>query len=42
MIVASSSENGQMLRVIPSTQTGMTQVIIPPGQLVDMNSPLGE
>lgn len=39
MIVASSSENGQMLRVIPSTQTGMTQVIIPQGQLVDMNSP---
>ncbi|XP_015416591.1 PREDICTED: calcium-responsive transcription factor isoform X2 [Myotis davidii] len=34
-----SSENGQMLRVIPSTQTGMTQVIIPQGQLVDMNSP---
>ncbi|XP_036899468.1 calcium-responsive transcription factor isoform X2 [Sturnira hondurensis] len=39
MIVASSLENGQVLRVIPSTQTGMTQVIIPQGQLVDMNSP---
>ncbi|XP_074255340.1 calcium-responsive transcription factor isoform X5 [Saimiri boliviensis] len=39
MIVASSSENGQVLRVIPSTQTGMAQVIIPPGQLVDVNSP---
>uniref|UniRef100_K9IND3 Calcium-responsive transcription factor n=1 Tax=Desmodus rotundus TaxID=9430 RepID=K9IND3_DESRO len=39
MIVASSLENGQVLRVIPSTQTGMAQVIIPQGQLVDMNSP---
>ncbi|KAB1278880.1 Calcium-responsive transcription factor [Camelus dromedarius] len=39
MIVASPSENGQVLRVIPSTQTGMTQVIIPQGQLVDVNSP---
>ncbi|XP_066200996.1 LOW QUALITY PROTEIN: calcium-responsive transcription factor [Saccopteryx leptura] len=39
MIVASSSENGQVLRVIPSTQTGMAQVIVPQGQLVGMNSP---
>ncbi|XP_024895218.1 calcium-responsive transcription factor isoform X2 [Pteropus alecto] len=39
MIVASPSENGQVLRVIPSTQTGMAQVIIPQGQLVDVNSP---
>ncbi|KAM5228923.1 calcium-responsive transcription factor isoform 4-T4 [Ctenodactylus gundi] len=35
MIFASSSENGQVLRVIPSTQTGMKQVIIPQRQLVD-------
>lgn len=42
MIVASSLENGQVLRVIPSTQTGMAQVIVPQGQLVDMNSPRGE
>ncbi|XP_040331834.1 LOW QUALITY PROTEIN: calcium-responsive transcription factor [Herpailurus yagouaroundi] len=39
MIVPSPSENGQVLRVIPSTQTGMAQVIIPQGQLVDVNSP---
>ncbi|XP_025748824.1 calcium-responsive transcription factor [Callorhinus ursinus] len=39
MIVANPSENGQVLRVIPSTQTGMAQVIIPQGQLVDVNSP---
>ncbi|XP_021119259.1 calcium-responsive transcription factor isoform X5 [Heterocephalus glaber] len=39
MIVASPSENGQVLHVIPSTQTGMGQVIIPQGQLVDANSP---
>ncbi|XP_067597043.1 calcium-responsive transcription factor isoform X1 [Pseudorca crassidens] len=39
MIVASPSENGQVLRVIPSTQTGTTQVIVPQGQLVDVNSP---
>ncbi|XP_032610781.1 calcium-responsive transcription factor isoform X1 [Hylobates moloch] len=39
MIVASPTENGQVLRVIPSTQTGMAQVIIPQGQLVDVNSP---
>uniref|UniRef100_A0ABI7ZQI4 Calcium responsive transcription factor n=1 Tax=Felis catus TaxID=9685 RepID=A0ABI7ZQI4_FELCA len=38
MIVPSPSENGQVLRVIPSTQTGMAQVIIPQGQLVDVNS----
>ncbi|XP_047629227.1 calcium-responsive transcription factor isoform X5 [Phacochoerus africanus] len=39
MIVASPSENGQVLRVIPSTQSGMTQVIIPQEPLVDVNSP---
>ncbi|KFO18354.1 Amyotrophic lateral sclerosis 2 chromosomal region candidate gene 8 protein like protein [Fukomys damarensis] len=39
MIVASPSENGQVLHVIPSTQTGMGQVIIPQGQLMDANSP---
>ncbi|XP_077603704.1 calcium-responsive transcription factor isoform X1 [Crocuta crocuta] len=39
MIVPSPSENGQVLRVIPSNQTGMAQVIIPQGQLVDVNSP---
>ncbi|XP_058405620.1 calcium-responsive transcription factor [Diceros bicornis minor] len=39
MIVASPSENGQVLRVIPSTQTGMAPVIIPQGQPVDVNSP---
>uniref|UniRef100_A0A8C3X2Y5 Calcium responsive transcription factor n=1 Tax=Catagonus wagneri TaxID=51154 RepID=A0A8C3X2Y5_9CETA len=39
MIVASPSENGQVLRVIPSTQTGMTQVIIPQEQLLDVNGP---
>ncbi|XP_023074934.2 calcium-responsive transcription factor isoform X1 [Piliocolobus tephrosceles] len=39
MIVASPTENGQVLRVIPSTQTAMAQVIIPQGQLVDVNSP---
>ncbi|XP_069875313.1 calcium-responsive transcription factor isoform X1 [Dipodomys merriami] len=39
MIVASPSENGQVLRVIPSIQTGMTHVIIPQEQLVDVNSP---
>ncbi|XP_044097282.1 calcium-responsive transcription factor isoform X7 [Neovison vison] len=39
MIVANPSENGHVLRVIPSTQTGMAQVIVPQGQLVDVNSP---
>ncbi|XP_057359665.1 calcium-responsive transcription factor isoform X5 [Manis pentadactyla] len=39
MIVASPSENGQVLHVIPSTQTGIAQVIIPQGQLVNVNSP---
>ncbi|XP_039113329.1 calcium-responsive transcription factor isoform X1 [Hyaena hyaena] len=39
MIVPSPSENGQVLHVIPSNQTGMAQVIIPQGQLVDVNSP---
>ncbi|XP_062354196.1 calcium-responsive transcription factor isoform X1 [Cinclus cinclus] len=38
MIVASQSENGQVLHVIPSTQPGVTQVIIPPGQLLDVTS----
>ncbi|XP_073927547.1 calcium-responsive transcription factor [Castor canadensis] len=38
MIVASPSENGQVFRVIPSTQTGMAQVIVPQDQLVDVNS----
>ncbi|XP_011829948.1 PREDICTED: calcium-responsive transcription factor [Mandrillus leucophaeus] len=42
MIVASPTENGQVLRVIPSTQTAMAQVIIPQGQLVDVNSPRGD
>lgn len=42
MIVANPSENGQVLHVIPSTQTGMAQVIVPQGQLVDVNSPQGE
>lgn len=41
MIVASPSENGQVLSVIPSTQTGIAQVIIPQGQLVNVNSPQG-
>ncbi|KAI5178756.1 Calcium-Responsive Transcription Factor [Manis pentadactyla] len=41
MIVASPSENGQVLHVIPSTQTGIAQVIIPQGQLVNVNSPQG-
>ncbi|XP_006889213.1 PREDICTED: LOW QUALITY PROTEIN: calcium-responsive transcription factor [Elephantulus edwardii] len=39
MIVASPSENGHVLQVIPSTQTEMAQVIIPQEQLVDVNSP---
>ncbi|XP_019409591.1 PREDICTED: calcium-responsive transcription factor isoform X1 [Crocodylus porosus] len=38
MIVASQSENGQVLHVIPSTQPGMAQVIIPQGQLLDVTS----
>lgn len=42
MIVASPSENGQVLSVIPSTQTGIAQVIIPQGQLVNVNSPQGK
>ncbi|XP_056352225.1 calcium-responsive transcription factor isoform X2 [Oenanthe melanoleuca] len=36
MIVASQSENGQVLHVIPPAQPGVTQVIIPPGQLLDV------
>lgn len=39
MIITSPSENVPVLRVIPSTQTGMAQVIIPQDQLVDVNSP---
>ncbi|XP_074047710.1 calcium-responsive transcription factor isoform X1 [Macrotis lagotis] len=39
MIVTSPSENGQVLHVIPSTQTGMAQVIIPQGQLLDVTDP---
>uniref|UniRef100_A0A8C3TS07 Calcium-responsive transcription factor n=1 Tax=Catharus ustulatus TaxID=91951 RepID=A0A8C3TS07_CATUS len=42
MIVASQSENGQVLHVIPSAQPGVTQVIIPPGQLLDVTSTQGE
>nr|XP_042707681.1 calcium-responsive transcription factor isoform X2 [Chrysemys picta bellii] len=38
MIVASQSEHGQVLHVIPSTQQGMAQVIIPQGQLLDVTS----
>ncbi|XP_043931026.1 calcium-responsive transcription factor [Protopterus annectens] len=34
MIVASQSENGQLLHVIPSSQPGMAQVIIPQSQLL--------
>lgn len=42
MIATSPSENGQVLHVIPSTQTGMAQVIIPQEPLVDVTSPQGE
>ncbi|PKK22141.1 calcium responsive transcription factor [Columba livia] len=38
MIVASQSENGQVLHVIPSAQPGLAQVIIPQGQLLDVTS----
>ncbi|OXB64290.1 hypothetical protein ASZ78_005942 [Callipepla squamata] len=38
MIVASQSENGQVLHVIPSAQPGMAQVIIPQGHLLDVTS----
>ncbi|NXS58461.1 CARTF factor, partial [Brachypteracias leptosomus] len=38
MIVASQSENGQVLHVIPSAQPGMAQVIIPQGRLLDVTS----
>ncbi|NXL57811.1 CARTF factor, partial [Chordeiles acutipennis] len=41
MIVASQSENGQVLHVIPSAQPGMAQVIIPQGQLLDVTSTQG-
>ncbi|XP_059134648.1 calcium-responsive transcription factor isoform X4 [Peromyscus eremicus] len=39
MIATSPSENGQVLHIIPSTQTGMAQVIIPQEPLVDVTSP---
>lgn len=42
MIVASQSENGQVLHVIPSAQPGMAQVIIPQGQLLDVTGTQGE
>lgn len=42
MIVASQSENGQVLHVIPSAQPGMAQVIIPQGHLLDVTSTQGE
>lgn len=42
MIVASQSENGQVLHVIPSAQPGVAQVIIPQGQLLDVTSTQGE
>ncbi|XP_062972228.1 calcium-responsive transcription factor [Elgaria multicarinata webbii] len=38
MIVASQSENGQVLHVIPSSQPGMAQVIFPQGQCLDVTS----
>ncbi|NWX99715.1 CARTF factor, partial [Nothoprocta ornata] len=38
MIVASHSEHGQVLHVIPSAQPGMAQVIVPQGQLLDVTS----
>ncbi|XP_067994420.1 calcium-responsive transcription factor isoform X3 [Melanerpes formicivorus] len=38
MIVASQSENGQVLHVIPSAQPGVAQMIIPQGQLLDVTS----
>lgn len=41
MIVASQSENGQVLHVIPS-QPGVAQVIIPQGQLLDVTSSQGK
>ncbi|XP_036029006.1 LOW QUALITY PROTEIN: calcium-responsive transcription factor [Onychomys torridus] len=39
MIAMSPSENGQVLHVIPSSQTGMAQVIIPQEPPVDVTSP---
>ncbi|XP_038605691.1 calcium-responsive transcription factor [Tachyglossus aculeatus] len=41
MIVASQSENGQVLHVIPSSQPGMAQVMIPQGQLLDVTNSQG-
>lgn len=38
-ITTSPSENGQVLHVIPPTQTGMAQETIPREQLVDATSP---
>ncbi|XP_075287287.1 calcium-responsive transcription factor isoform X5 [Opisthocomus hoazin] len=37
MIVASQSENGQVLHVVPSAQPGVAQVIIPQVQLEDVS-----
>ncbi|XP_043548990.1 calcium-responsive transcription factor-like isoform X1 [Chiloscyllium plagiosum] len=36
MIVTSQSENGQVLHVIPSNPPGVTQVLIPQGQILDV------
>ncbi|XP_053136801.1 calcium-responsive transcription factor isoform X2 [Hemicordylus capensis] len=41
MIVASQTENGQVLHVIPSAQPGMARVIIPQSQLLDVTSSQG-
>ncbi|XP_039768459.1 calcium-responsive transcription factor isoform X2 [Ornithorhynchus anatinus] len=41
MIVASQSENGQVLHVIPSSRPGMAQVMIPQGQLLDVTNSQG-
>ncbi|XP_030066558.1 calcium-responsive transcription factor isoform X1 [Microcaecilia unicolor] len=38
MIVTSQSENGQVLHVIPSNPSGMAQVLIPQGHLLDVAS----
>lgn len=42
MIVASQSENGQVLHLVPSTQPGMAQVIIPQGQFLHVTSSQGK
>ncbi|XP_030310149.1 calcium-responsive transcription factor [Calypte anna] len=41
MFVASQSEDGHLVQVIPSAQPGMAQVIIPQGQLLDGSSTQG-